>query len=74
VIVGIATVNAVVRMNAVVLVTPPPVAATVTVKLPVGVDPLVPILNTVEQFGLQEAGEKEPVAPEGSPETEKETG
>ena len=46
---------------------------TVIGKLPVGVDPLVLIVNTDEQVGLQEAEEKDLVAPEGSPETEKAT-
>ena len=77
VIVGVATTNATavltLRVKAVVLVTPPPVAETVIGKLPVGVDPLVLTVNTVEQDGLQEVEEKDPVAPEGSPETLKET-
>jgi hypothetical protein len=60
-------------VNAVVLVTPPPVDVTVIGKLPAGVDPLVFTVNTVEQVGPQEAVEKDPVAPEGSPETEKAT-
>ena len=34
---------------------------------------MVEIVNTVEQVGLQEAEEKELVAPKGSPETENET-
>jgi len=46
---------------------------TVIGKLPAGVDPLVPIVTTVEQVGLQEAEEKDAVAPEGRPEAEKET-
>jgi hypothetical protein len=68
------TVNASVtlRVNAVVLVTPPPVAEIVIGKLPAGVDPVVLIFITVEQAGLQDVEEKDPVAPEGSPETEKE--
>ena len=36
-------------------------------------DPLVFIVNTVEQVGLQEAEEKDAVAPEGNPEILKET-
>jgi len=60
-------------VKAVVLVTPPPVDVTVIGKLPVGVDPLVLIVNTDEQVGLQEPDEKDPVALEGSPETEKAT-
>jgi len=42
--------------------------------LPAGVDPLVAIVRTVEQEGLQDLEEKEAVAPEGSPEAEKVTG
>ena len=75
--VGVATTSATVavtlRVKAVVLVTPPPVAETVIGKLPIGVDPLVLTVNTVEQDGLQEVEEKDAVAPEGSPETLKET-
>jgi hypothetical protein len=52
---------------------PTPVALTVTEKLPVGVEPLVVILKTAEHVGVQEAEEKEPVAPEGRPETPKVT-
>ena len=74
---GVATTNATavltLRVKAVVLVTLPPVAETVIGKLPVGVDPLVLTVNIDEQVGLQEAVEKDPVAPEGSPETEKAT-
>jgi hypothetical protein len=77
VIVGVATTNATLALTlsvkAVVLVTPPPVDVTVIGKFPVGVDPLVVIFNTVEQVGLQDAEEKEPAAPEGRPETLKET-
>ena len=74
VIVGVATVNASVTLSvkAVVLVTLPPVDITVIGKLPAGVDPVVVIFNTVKQAGLQEVEEKDPVAPEGRPETEKE--
>jgi hypothetical protein len=57
----------------VVLVTPPPVAVTVTVKLPTGVEPLVLIVSVEEQVGLQEAEEKEAVVPVGRPEVEKVT-
>jgi len=57
----------------VVLVTPPPVAVTVTVKLPTVVDPLVLIVRVEEQVGLQEAEEKEAVVPAGKPEAEKTT-
>ena len=75
VIVGVATVDATptLRAKAVVFVRPPPMEVTVIGKLPAGVDPLVPIVTTVEQVGLQEAEEKDAVAPEGSPEAEKET-
>ena len=75
VIVGVATVNAKVtlRVKAVVLATPPPVEVMVMGKLPAGVDPVVLIFNTVEHVGVQEVGEKDPVAPEGRPEALKET-
>ena len=75
VIVGVATVSASVtlRVKAVFLVMPPPVDVTVIGKLPVGVEPLVFMLNTVEHVGVQEVEEKNPVAPEGRPETLKET-
>jgi hypothetical protein len=78
VIVGVATVETAVgadtvNVKAVLLVMPPPVALTVTEKLPVGVDPVVAIFSTVEQVGLQEVEENEPVAPEGNPETLKDT-
>jgi hypothetical protein len=49
------------------LVTPPPIEVTVIGKLPAGVDPVVLIFNIVEHAGLQEAEEKDPVAPEGQP-------
>jgi hypothetical protein len=75
VIVGVATVNASVtlRVKAVVLVTPLPADVAVIGKLPAGVDPVVFMFNTVEQAGLQEVEEKDPVAPAGSPDTLKET-
>ena len=73
VIVGVATVDAIgavtVKVKAVLLVMPPAAALIVTEKFPVGVDPLVPILSTVEQVGVQEPEENEPVVPEGRPET-----
>jgi len=62
-----------VKPNVVVLVTPPPAAVMVMLELPAGVEPLVFMVNVEEQVGLQEADEKDPVAPEGSPDTEKET-
>ena len=72
VIVGVATVDAIgavtVKVKAVLLVMPPAAALIVTEKFPVGVDPVVPIVSTVEQVGVQEVAENEPVAPEGSPE------
>jgi hypothetical protein len=52
---------------------PAPIAEIVMGKLPASVDPVVTMFNTVEHDGLQEADEKDPVAPEGSPETLKET-
>ena len=78
VIVGVATVETTAaltpRVKAVVFVTPPPVAVTLTEKLPAGVDPLVAIVRAVEQEGLQDVEEKEAVAPEGSPEAASEIG
>src|SRR5690348_518584 len=77
VIVGVATVDAIgavtVNMKVEVFVTPPPVALMVMEKFPVGVDPLVATLRTVEQDGLHEVDEKDAVAPEGSPEAENDT-
>lgn len=70
-IVGVATVGKLtVRLNEVVRVTPPPVAATAMVDVPAGVEPLVLIVNVEEQVGLQLAEEKEAVDPEGKPATE----
>lgn len=37
-----------------------------------GVDPLVPIVNIVEQVGVQVVDEKDAVVPDGRPATEKE--
>src|SRR5206468_12887877 len=62
-----------IRVKAVVLLSPPPVEVTVIGNLPAGVDPLVAMVSGEEHVGLQEAKEKDPVAPEGRPETEKET-
>ena len=77
VIVGVATVETTVeltvRVKAVVCVTPLPVDVIVMGKLPVDVDPLVLMVSVEEQVGLQEAEEKDPVAPEGRPEAVKET-
>ena len=61
------------RVKAVVLVRPPPVEVTVIGNLPAGVDPVVAMVSAEEQVRLQEAKEKDPVASEGRPETEKET-
>ena len=76
VMVGVATVSAKVtlRVNAVVLVTPPPLAVTVMVESPASVDPLVVIFNTGAHVGLQEVELKDAAAPAGRPETLKETG
>ena len=75
--VGVATVEATVgltvRLKAVVFVTPPPADVTVIGKLPVDVDPVVLTVSVEEHVGLQEADEKDPVAPEGRPETVNET-
>ena len=62
------------RVKVVVFVNPPLLALTVTVDVPTGVAPLVVILRFVEHVGMQENAEKDPVAPEGRPETLKETG
>ena len=73
--VGVATVGKLtVKLNVVVLVTPPPDAVTVTVEVPAGVEPLVLMVSVEEQLGLQLLGEKEAVAPEGNPEAEKVSG
>jgi hypothetical protein len=71
--VGVATVRPTERIKAVVLVTLPPVAAMVIGKSPAGVEPLLLIVNTVEQLGLQLPEDYEAIAPEGSPECENET-
>jgi hypothetical protein len=74
VIVGVAAVGKfTVRLNDVVLVTPPPVAETAMVEVPLGVAPLVVTVNVEAQVGLQVPGENDAVAPEGKPETEKAT-
>ena len=62
-----------VKLNVVVLVTPPPVAVTVMVELPAGVELLVLMVRVEEQAGLQLVEEKEAVAPVGKPEAEKVT-
>jgi len=75
VIVGVATVVTVgrlaVKLNVVVLVTPPPDAVTVMVEFPAAVELLTLIVSVEEQLGLQLVEENEPVAPVGKPETEK---
>jgi hypothetical protein len=77
VIVGVATVviggRLTVKLNVVVLVTPPPDAVTVTLELPVAVELVVLILSVEEQLGLQLVEENEAVAPVGKPEAEKVT-
>ena len=72
--VGVATVGKLtVKLNVVVLVNPPPVAATVMLELPAGVELLVLIVSVEEQAELQLVEEKEAVAPVGKPEAEKVT-
>jgi len=77
VIVGVATVVIVgrltVKLNVVVLVTPPPAAVTVMVELPAGVEALALMVRVEEQVGLQVAEENEAVAPVGRPEAERVT-
>src|SRR5262249_41035099 len=75
--VGVATVviggRLTVKLNVVILVTPPPVAVTVIVELPAGVELSVLMVSVEEQAGLQLVEEKEAVAPVGKPEAEKAT-
>jgi hypothetical protein len=59
-----------VKLNDVDRVMPPPVADMLIVNVPAGVDALVPIVNVVEQDGVQLVGENEALAPEGSPDVE----
>ena len=74
-IAGVATVGKLtVKLNVVVLVTPPPVAVTVMLELPAGVELLVLMVSVEEQAGLQLVEEKEAVAPVGKPEAEKGNG
>jgi hypothetical protein len=74
VIVGVATVGRLIaRLKEVVVVSPPPVAVTVIVDVPAGVEALVLTLRVVEHVGLHETEENEAVAPEGRPEALKET-
>jgi hypothetical protein len=76
-IVGVATVLTVgrltVKLNVVVLVTPPPDAVTVTLELPAAVELLVLMVIVEEQLGLQLVEEKDAAAPAGKPEAEKVT-
>ena len=79
VIVGVVTVEIVVgavilNVKLVLLVMPPAIAVIVIKKFPVGVDPLVAMLRTVEQVGVQDAEENDPLAPEGRPATVKDAG
>jgi hypothetical protein len=72
--VGVATVGRLtVKLKLVVFVTPPPVAVTVIVEVPAGVELVVLTVRMEEQVGLQEADEKEAVAPVGRPEAVKMT-
>jgi hypothetical protein len=74
VIVGVATIGKfTIKLNVVVLVTPPPFAVTVMVALPAGVEAVVLMVNIEEQFGVQLPEEREAVVPAGSPEAAKET-
>ena len=71
---GVATVcKLTFKVNAEVLVTAPPVAVTVMLELPAGVELLVLMVSVEEQLGLQLVEEKEAVAPVGKPEAEKAT-
>ena len=62
-----------VNVNVVVCDREPAAPFTVIVDDPVGVDAEVAKLRVDAQVGTQDAGEKEAVAPDGRPETEKET-
>ena len=77
VIVGVATVviggRLTVKLNVVVLVTPPPDAVTVIVEFPAAVELLALIVSVEEQLGLQLAEENDAVAPVGKPEAERVT-
>ena len=72
VIVGVATVGRfTVKLNEVVLVTPPLTPDTVIVDDPAGVVPaVVVIVNVEEQVGLQFADENDAAAPAGNPDAE----
>ena len=62
-----------VKVKAEVLEIPPPAAVTVTVAVPIAAEAEAERVNVAEQFGVQEAGEKDAVTPEGSPEAERDT-
>ena len=73
-IAGVATVGKLtVKLNIVVLVAPPPVAVTVMLEFPAGVELLVLMVSVEEQAGLQLIEEKEALAPVGKPEAERVT-
>ena len=63
-----------VKLNVVVLVTPPPVAVTVMLELPAGVELFVLMVSVEEQAGLQLVEEKEAVAPVGKARSQKGNG
>lgn len=63
-----------VSKKAIVFVTPPPAPVTVMLELPRGVVPRVVTVIVVPQVGVQLGALKEAVAPDGKPETEKDTG
>jgi hypothetical protein len=77
VIVGVATVDTIgaltVRVKDVVFVTPPPLALTTTIELPAGVVLAVLMVSVEEQVGLHETAEKDPIAPDGNPDTVNDT-
>jgi hypothetical protein len=62
-----------VRLNVVVLVTPPPEPVTVTAVVPAGVAALVVSVSVVEQVGVHWGVEKVVVVPAGRPATENDT-
>jgi hypothetical protein len=73
-IAGVATVGKLtIKLNIVVFVTPPPVAVTVMLELPAGVELFVLMVIVEEQAGLQLVEEKEALAPVGKPEAERVT-
>jgi hypothetical protein len=69
VIVGVAKVGRLTdKLKEVVLLTPPPVAVTVTVDVALEVEPVASIVNVDAQLGAQEPLEKDAVTPAGKPE------